>query len=134
MNAQRCAHTKRDGQACGGFALAGSRYCFAHDPTQAAKRDEARRRGGKAGRVLTPTAPETTVRSVADVVTLVEATINDVRNGRLDSRTANTVGYLANIAIKAIELSEIEPRLQALEAVLEPERGRSVAWRRGALA
>ncbi len=132
MSAQRCIHTKRNGQPCGGFALAGSRFCFAHDPQQATKRDEARRRGGKAGRVLTLSAADTSVRSLGDVVTLIEDTINDVRNGRMDSRTANTIGYLANISIKAIEQSELEVRLEALEAVLEPERGEAVSWRRGA--
>jgi hypothetical protein len=69
---------------------------------------------------------------LGDVVTLVETTINDVRAGRVDVRVANAVGYLANVAIKAIEQSDLEARLEALESVLEPERRRSVALRKRA--
>jgi hypothetical protein len=72
------------------------------------------------------------VRSLGDVVALVEETINDVRCGRVDVRVANAVGYLANVALKAIAQSDLEVRLEALEAVLEPERRRAVSLRRGA--
>jgi hypothetical protein len=135
LDAARCAEIRADGEPCGGFAIAGSRYCFAHDPAQAGKRDLARRRGGQAGRVVTladvPTS-RVRVRSIDDVLSLVEATINDVRTGQLDVRVANAVGYLANVAIKAIEQSDLAARLEALEAVLEPERRRAVATRRRA--
>jgi hypothetical protein len=66
------------------------------------------------------------------VVGLVEATVNDVRCGRVDARVAKAVGVLANVAIKAIQQGELERRLEALEAVLEPGRLRAVANRRRA--
>jgi len=132
MGGQRCAHAHPSGKSCGGFAVAGSRFCFAHDPTQAAKRDAARRRGGQAGRVVTLAESSIPVRSLGDVLALVEATINDVRAGRVDVRVANAVGYLANVAMKAIEQSDLEAHLEALESVLEPERRRAVSLRREA--
>ena len=130
MAAQHCTHVHASGKACGGFAVAGSAYCFAHDPGQAAKRDAARRRGGRAGRPATLLASDVAVRSLGDVVCLVEDTINDVRCGRVDVRVANAVGYLANVAIKAIQQADLEMRLAALEAVLEPARRQAVAHRR----
>ncbi len=36
------------GQPCRGYAIEGSRYCFAHDPAKAAERAQARIKGGKA--------------------------------------------------------------------------------------
>jgi hypothetical protein len=132
MTGQRCAHVHPSGRACGGFAIADSAYCFAHDPGSAVKRDTARRRGGQAGRVVTLAESNVAVRSLGDVVTLVETTINDVRAGRIDVRVANAVGYLANVAIKAIEQSDLETRLEALESVLEPERRRMLALRKRA--
>jgi hypothetical protein len=72
------------------------------------------------------------VRSLGDVLTLVELTINDVRSGRVDVRVANAVGVLANVAARVIERSDLEARLEALESVLEPERRRAVAGRRRA--
>ena len=132
MAGRRCAYVHGSGKACGGFAIAGSGFCFAHAPEQAAKRDEARRRGGRAGRAVALPESNVTVRSLADVVALVEATVNDVRAGRVDVRVANAVGVLANVAIRAIERSDLEARLAALEAVLEPDRARAAGLRRGA--
>ena len=129
---QRCAHVHPSGRACGGFAVAGSEHCFAHDVASAGKRESARRRGGQAGRGATLPDSNLTVRSLGDVVALVELTINDCRAGRLDVRVANAIGVLANTAIRAIERGDLEARLEALEAVLEPDRRQSVAHRRRA--
>jgi len=127
---RRCAHVHPSGRPCGGFAVSGSKYCFAHAPEQAEKRDAARRRGGQAGKVAVLPASDLPVRSLNDVVGLVEATINEVRCGRVDVRVANAVGVLANVAIKAIQQGELERRLELLESVLAPERARTIANRR----
>ena len=129
---RRCRHVHPSGRPCGGFAIAGSGFCFAHAPEQAAKRDAARRRGGQAGRVTTLPESSVTVRSLGDVVALVEATINDVRTGRVDVKVANSLAILTNVAIRAIERSDLEARLEALEAVLAPEPRHAVAHRRRA--
>ncbi len=95
---RRCVFQHPSGRQCGGFAVSASAYCFAHDPASARKRDEARRRGGRAGRMITLPAADVAVRSSADVVTVVEATINDVRAGRLDVKIANAVAVLSGVA------------------------------------
>jgi hypothetical protein len=74
-------------------------------------------------------ASELAVRSLGDVVGLVETTINDVRCGRVDVRVANAIGVLAGVAIRAIQQGELERRLEALEAVLAPEKVASVRRR-----
>ena len=66
------------------------------------------------------------------MLALVELTVNDVRAGRVDVRVANAVGVLANVAARVIQQADLEARLEALEAVLEPERRRSVVRRRRA--
>jgi hypothetical protein len=45
-------------------------------------------------------------------------TINQVRGGRIDPRSANTLGYLAAAMLKALQQGDIEARLRAIEAVL----------------
>ena len=132
MSAQRCACTRANGEPCRGYAVTGSRYCFAHDPAQAAKRTDARRRGGSAGMVEPLPESSLSIRNMGDVLELIETTINDVRAGRVDTKTANAVGYLANIAVKVIQQTDIEARLEALESVLEPERARFLPNRRSA--
>ena len=132
MAAERCMYVHPSGRACGGFRVAGSAYCFAHAPDRADQREDARRRGGRAGRVATVPESDLAVRSLGDVLALVELTINDVRSGRVDVRVANAVGVLSNVAARVIQQADVEARLEALEAVLEPERRRAVSVRRRA--
>jgi hypothetical protein len=129
MSAPRCAAHRPNGAPCQGFAISGSRFCFAHDPTQTEKRAAARRRGGEAGNP--PPLPESNLalRTMSDVLALIETTVNDLRAGRVDVKVANAIGYLANVAVKVIQQSDLEARLAALESVLDPDRP-SVAARR----
>lgn len=130
MGGLQCAHVRTNGERCRGYAVTGSRYCFAHDPAQAPKRDDARRRGGEAGKAEPIPDSALSVRSLGDVLALIETTINDVRAGRVDVKVANAIGYLANVSVKVIQQADIEARLEALESVLEPERARLVSGRR----
>ena len=132
MAGRRCAHVRASGAPCGGYAIAGSLRCFAHDPASAAERDAARRRGGRAGRPATLPDSAAPLRSMADVVALTEQLVNHLLAGRLDPKVATAAGYLLGIGAKAIGQADLEARLAALEAVLEPERAGAAALRRGA--
>ena len=48
--------------------------------------------------------------------------ISDVRARRLDPKVAGTLGYLASVLLKSIELSDVEGRLAALEGVLGTDK------------
>ena len=130
MAARHCTHIRKDGQPCQGFATTESMYCFMHDPAQAAKRAEARRQGGKAGRVTILPDSELSVRTPEDIVNLLELTINDVRSGRVDVKIANAVANLINIASRAIEQATMATYLEAIEGVLEPGRRRVLGTRK----
>jgi len=60
------------------------------------------------------------------VVELLAETINHVRKGELDLRTSNAIGYLSGILLNAIEKSEYEKRLTALEAAVSQPAHRGV--------
>lgn len=128
--ATTCTHIKPNKEKCRGYAVSGSKYCFAHDPAQAKKRKAAQRKGGEAGRVATLPESSLSVRNMSEVLELMELTINDVRAGRLDVKVANAIGYLANVSVKVIQQTDIEARLEALESVLEPERAAMIQRRR----
>jgi hypothetical protein len=49
---------------------------------------------------------------------LLEETINRIRQGPFDLRTANSIGFLAGILLKALKRSRIEERLANLEAIV----------------
>ena len=125
---RHCTATTAKGEACRAFAMTGSEYCFHHDPAASQERAEARRKGGQArhGRRLARSGMEEplTIRSVGDVVGLLEHTINDVLALENSLNRARTVGYLATAVVKALELAEMEERVAALEATLRL-RGRN---------
>src|SRR5688572_30078315 len=99
--AAKCiAHTS-SGQPCQSFTVAGSQYCFAHDPALRAKRKQARSAGGKARhrRRITWADEEiraaVRIRSVDDVLALLErATMDEMRLENSHSRN-RTIASLA---------------------------------------
>jgi len=54
-----------------------------------------------------------------DVVVLLEDTINRTRNGSIEARIANCLGFLSGHLLRALELSEMEKRLEEIEKHLE---------------
>ena len=60
----------------------------------------------------------------ADVLSLLEEAVNEVRSDAaadpLDR--ARTLGYLAGVALKALEVRDLATRVEALEAVLRGRR------------
>lgn len=101
----------------------GSPYCFTHDPARAAQRAKAHSAGGKArhGRKV-GSAPQpgkrVKVKTVADVVKLLESEINQVLTLEKSLSRAGTIARLALAFVKCFEVSEIEQRLAALESAI----------------
>lgn len=121
---KKCSALKTDGSACGAVALPGSDFCFFHDPARAEERREAQAEGGRGNRMKTldSSIPDIQVEDCQDVVKLISVTINQVRKGELDPRIANTIGYLANVLIKAAEQGVLERRISDLESVINTSR------------
>ena len=118
-SAQYCGGGK-GGKECRARRLAGSDYCFFHDPDKEAERKAAQRAGGQKNKmaVLPSSAPDAKLRSADDAVKLLAETINQVRRGELDPKIANAVGYLAGLLMKGLRESETERRLAALESAV----------------
>jgi hypothetical protein len=113
-----CEGVKPDGDECKARRVAGSSYCFFHDPEKRAERESAQRAGGLKNKVavLSSTTPDARLLDAKDVVKLLAETINQVRRGEVDPKVANAVGYLGGLLMKAIHETEIESRLATLEA------------------
>jgi hypothetical protein len=116
----QCEALKPDGTRCLAAALPDSGFCFFHDPSRAAERQEAQAQGGKQNRLkaLGAAAPDVRIENSSDLMALLSETINEVRKGQLDPRIANSVGYLANITIKVFEQHQLEARIHQLEELL----------------
>jgi hypothetical protein len=96
--------------------MVGRPFCFTHDPTRAVDRQAARRRGGF--RTRTPVAGvegRSTLRSVEDILALLEETLADSRLLENSAQRSKTLVSIALAALKALEIGELEERLEALE-------------------
>jgi hypothetical protein len=101
---KRCSSKNRSGKRCGAWALTGTNQCALHaDPERAALM------GSRHGRSVTLHSrpdlldlPHRPLNIAEEVCGLLEETINLVRRGSLDLRTANTLGFLAGIHLKAL--------------------------------
>ena len=126
MTAKQCQAITQDGTPCRAYATNGSDYCFHHDPDHAARRREARRNGGLArhGRHIGPIgqAEPAPLDTAADVATLLRRTINDTLQLENSLHRARTVGYLAGLLARAMELTDLEQQLASMERILELRR------------
>ena len=123
MTAQHCHALNQLGAPCNAYAVTGSDFCFHHDPARAAERRLARRKGGRArhGRRVGPVgaAQPVTLDTMADVAALLQGTINAALQLENSLHRARTVGYLAGLLIKALDISELEERVNQLERTLK---------------
>ena len=111
----QCEHKNGQGKRCGARALTGKNSCALH--AQPGRAAELGSKGGRRRSVYKPgdlrefTAP----RTAADLRDLLAESIVEIRAGKLDPRVATAVGYLGASYLRALEVSDLEARLNALE-------------------
>lgn len=112
-----CAATAATGEPCGARPVTGSPYCWAHAPELAQKRAAARQRGGKASHGLGDgPPPHVRLRAAGDVLGLLETAAGDLMALKPSAQRARGLAYLAGVALRAVEVAELEARIAALEA------------------
>ena len=122
----KCIYIKEGGEQCNAFAMGSSQFCYLHNPdiTDEEKR-EAQSNGGKTKALtLKEPLPELVLAEPADAVLLIADTINRVRAGTLDIRTANCLGFLSDKLLKAFEMSRLNDRLEVIERVILEKKTR----------
>src|ERR1700730_4893533 len=112
----QCKRKKRDGQRCGAPALTGKAYCALH-----AELGRAAVLGSKGGRrraaySLDDLKEFAAPKTAADLRDLLAESIVEIRSGKLDPKIANALGYLGASYLRALEVSDVQHRLDALEA------------------
>jgi hypothetical protein len=104
-----CCHKTKNGSDCKATLKTGKHYCFFHDPDPALqqKRAQARREGAAVRNqkpLLPPNLPLISLQTASDVTAMLGETVNLVRQGQIDLRTANTLGYLSNMMFNGMKL------------------------------
>lgn len=114
---RRCQARREGGHSCGATPNA-SGLCFWHDPEHAQEAAEARRLGGLRRR------KESTVSrayefegldSVPKITRIMEIAVLDTLSQENSLSRSRTLAYLVQVALKALEVGEMEGRLGALE-------------------
>ena len=113
-----CLATTKTGAPCRAIPRPGRPYCFGHDPELDERRREARRRGGltraAALKEANPLAERPSLRTPEEVLGVLEGALGLLAAGKVGEARARTVGYLAQVALRALDC-RFEDRLAALE-------------------
>lgn len=114
---------KDDGQPCRQAPLRDSEFCFWHSPEHAEEAAEARRLGGLRRRKEKTVASAYDLEGLDDVPKirrLLEIAVFDTLALENSVARSRMLAYLAQVALKALEVGEFEARLEALEATMGP--------------
>jgi hypothetical protein len=98
-------------------AIAGSDFCFAHDPEKAIEREAARLRGGQNRsnvRRLRGLMPPRLV----GVFDTLETALEQVHAGDLEPKQAQAMASLARAMVAVLSAGEMEERMRQIEARL----------------
>lgn len=120
----KCSYKKGNGQLCGSHPMHGNDSCWFHSPDVSdAERTAARFRGGRNNAVKTiEPLPQLADASPKSVLILLLQVINEVRNGQIDIRIANCVGFLSGHLVHIYELSELDARLSTVEKAVKDRK------------
>ncbi|MBI2085957.1 hypothetical protein HYT74_01300 [Candidatus Daviesbacteria bacterium] len=114
----QCQYIKEDGEQCGAMSIKEATFCFSHNPETQQDKQLAVTKGGYASKKTVLALVPLEIKTPQQVVDLLESTINSVRSGEIPPNIANTIGYLAGHMLKALEVSDMDQRVEMIESVL----------------
>ncbi len=120
-----CKFVKSNKEPCQARCMTNSDYCYWHNPDVAVKRAEARKKGGQNRRAgKQSNHGRYSIKTVGEVLKALEDALNDAINLENSHARARTIGYLCQISLKALEVGELERRLEALEQSIFQKGGK----------
>jgi hypothetical protein len=120
----QCTFVKSNNERCSANAIKDSYFCYWHDPNiSEEEKKKAQILGGQGNRIrIKEPLPELKINETSDIIVLLEDTINRVRNGSLDLKLGKGIAYIASILLRALEISDIENRLEYIEVELKKKK------------
>jgi hypothetical protein len=118
-----CKALKEDGGRCQSPPLLDGDFCLMHSPEHAEEMAEARRLGGlrrRREKAVSGAYDFDGLAHVAQVRRLLEIAVLDTLSLENSVARSRTLAYLAQVALKALEVGEFEDRLEALERLVAP--------------
>ena len=125
--ATKCCAIAKSGKRCVTPVMAGSAYCWMHDPAAAEARREAARKGGRnratKARALAAIPEAMSTEELAGWLSLL---FKQVMAGRTEPRVGTAAATIARVMIDVREATELEQRIADLEARAGIGHGRRV--------
>jgi len=117
----KCQFIKPDGTRCNANAMAGSKYCFTHNPDTQKEKQLAVLKGGLAPKkFFIKNQEEISLKTAKDAKDFLAKVINAVWVGEIPATpVANTLGFLVRCFLDSVEKADIETRLDEIEQRLE---------------
>ena len=123
MADRTCKARNENGDPCRQAALREGDFCFWHSPDHAQEAQEARRLGGLRRRREKAVAGAYGLEglgSVEQIRRVLEIGVLDCLGLDNSIARSRTLAYLAQVAVKLLEVGELEQRVRAIESVLHP--------------
>lgn len=123
MAKRACNAVNEDGGRCQAPPLQDGDFCLMHSPEHAADVAEARRLGGLRRRREKTVAVAYDLEglgTVDQIRRLIEIAALDALGLENSVARSRTLAYLAQVALKALEISDFADRVAALEAAVGP--------------
>jgi hypothetical protein len=114
----QCIHIKQDGEQCNAHAIAESKFCFSHDPDTKEEKELAVLKGGLAPKGKTEPLEPLPINNPQEVLSLLQDTINRIRTAPMTHQKANSIGYLASIALKTMEVGELDEKIELINSLI----------------
>ena len=133
VRGRACQAVKDDGSRCEAAPLTDREYCFWHDPGHAEEVVEAGRLGGLRRRkehAVSGAYDFNGLDSVSEVRRLLEIAALDTLSLENSVARSRTLAYLAQVALRALEVGDLEERLKDLETAVRARSQRTPGRRR----
>jgi len=118
-----CKALKEDGSRCQAPPLLDGDFCLMHSPEHADEMAEARRLGGlrrRREKAVSGAYAFEGLGDVGQVRRLLEIAVLDTLSLENSVARSRTLAYLAQVALKTLEVGEFDERLEALERLVAP--------------
>lgn len=115
-----CKQILKSGKKCKARNMINSDFCFYHNPETKNELHRASAKGGKQNQhKAQKQISNTEIKSISDVPKILIDCITEIRNGNIEViKSANAIGYLSNILLRAFELTELSNRIALIERKL----------------
>ena len=127
---RQCAFQFPSGEPCRAAPLRDSQFCLMHSPEHAQEVQEARRLGGlrrKREATVSGAYDFEGLETVAGIRRLVHVAVIDTLGMENSISRNRTLAYLAQVALRTLEIGVLEHRIAALELVVQSRTGQNVA-------